>query len=301
MSDSAEVRDETTIEWEHDEYEAAVGEELVAVLTLRSPLDLDLSSTWVETSDPEVVRVLPGPYADPAALPGDPSQKVSGAEGAQDITLECVGEGTATLTAEHGGLGGTKDAGVMTKVSDTTTVVCGSTSSTTGTTGDASTSDGFGTTDDATTDGSDGSDDSDDSDASDASDASDGSTGGGPSACAMGETTAPNSRDITVSGVEISGEITGDAADCPMLLCSFTVTNNRDDYVTFGVLESTPDDEIAPMPIVSAVAAGESKDFEVWANDCTTPVSLDRTLFIHDEVAGVSLGEVPLIWQTSLP
>ena len=205
----------------------------------------------------------------------------------------CVGPGTTTITGSHGGTSDFGSAGVI----DTATVVCGDTTGTTGTgttgttgtTDDPSTSDDFGTTDDFDT--SDGSD----------SDGSDSSTGGGPSACAMGDATAPSSRDVTVSGVEISGEISGDAADCPMLLCSFTVTNNRDDYVTFGVLEATPDDEIAPMPIVSAVAAGESKEFEVWANDCTTPVTLDRTLFIHDEVEGINLGEVPLIWQTSLP
>lgn len=119
--------------------------------------------------------------------------------------------------------------------------------------------------------------------------------------CATGDAVAPNSPDVTVSGTTITGEISGNPADCPVLLCSFSATNNTGDFVTIGVLESSPDDEIAPMPIVSVAAAGETVEFEVWANDCTTPASLPRTLFIHDEVNGISLGEVPLMWQTSLP
>ena len=119
-----------------------------------------------------------------------------------------------------------------------------------------------------------------------------------PAGCAMGDATAPSSPDVTVSGTNITAPISGNPADCPILLCSFTATNNTSDYITFGVMESLPSDASAPMPIVSVAAAGETVEFEVWANDCTTPTTLDRTLFVADEVNGISLGNVPLLWQT---
>lgn len=281
------AREETTIEWDREMYEAGEGEEFTAILTLTNPFGLGNYGTYVTSSDISVLEVLSGmpPHGNPE---GDLSHRqVPNTDGPQDIHLRCAGAGMATLTAVHRGSDGYGVADLQ--IEDEATVLCNAagTSTTTGTSSGSS-GDTMTTTGDGTTGGSTTSTDG-------------GSTGDPPSACASGEAMAPNSADITVSGVDISGEISGNPDDCPVLLCSFSVTNGTDDYVTFGVLESVPDDPISPVPIVSAVAAGATEEFEVWANDCTTPIALDRTLFVHDEVNGINLGEVDLLWETSLP
>ncbi|MEM6989273.1 MAG: hypothetical protein AAF721_02210 [Myxococcota bacterium] len=284
-STAQETRDETTIEWEFEQYEAAVNEEFTATVILRNPFGVLDYGTFARSSDEEVVRLVDSGY--------DMRGQIGDVDGPQDVLWVCAGAGTAIITASHEASDGY--VGVETMIEDTAMVTC-TEAGTTGTTGD----DGYdSTSDDGTTTG-DTSSVEDTGEPTGSDESTGGSTGGG-GGCAMGDATAPDSRDVTISGVDISALITGDAADCPMLLCTFNVTNNRDDYVTFGVLESSPQDEIAPMPIVSAVPPGESREFEVWANDCVTPITLDRTLFVYDEVAGVSLGDVPLMWQTSLP
>lgn len=285
------AREETTIEWEQSMYEARKGEQLTAVLVLSSPFGVGDYATYVESSDVSVVEVLTGRPVD--SSPGEDNyqeRQVANVDGPQDIQLRCAGTGTATITARHVGSDGHSGVGIT--VDDQTTVVCSAAvGSSTGDTGGTSGGTMTDPTDDTTAGESTGSMDS----------SSEGSTGGSGSACASGRATAPSSTDVIISGVDLVGEITGDAADCPMLLCTFTVTNNRDAYVTVGLLESVPEDPIFPTPVVSAIAPGDSTEFEVWIYDCTTPIALDRTLFVHDEAESINLGEVDLLWETVLP